>query len=817
MFNNNHFKIAYRSLWRKRAFSFLNIAGLAVGIAASLLIFLIIRNEMSYDRYHANARRIYRVVTTVTNVSNGEVESWQAAAPVPLSGTLRQDFPGIEQAAAIWDIGQAQIYVPGKDLAGEKRFNVKNGLFFSEPHLFKIFDYTWLAGNAEGLKDPNTVVLDKSLAETFFGSYSNAIGKTVQLWSYRIPLKVVGVYKDLPVNTDVPAHLVGSFVTFLKLNGTNLQDKSSWSGSNGNSSCFVLVSAKQDMNKLQQQMPGFVNHYYPEEQGPKTKQTHLAFQPLKEMHLDKRFTHYGKASLTYRELYSLGLIGIFLLLVACINFINLATAQSVSRAKEIGVRKVLGSTRTQLLRQFLNETALITGVAVGLACVIVTMSLPALRTLMQKEIPPQLLYSPVTILYLLITGVLITLLAGSYPAMVLSGFNPVAAIKSKITARTIGGISLRRGLVVLQFVIAQLLVIGTLVVVKQMQYFRDRPMGFTKNAVVLINLPSDSSFKLQYHYLEKELGKIPGVTAASLCMDGASASWKYTTDFYFYNNPDKQPFEVVRQFADTGYLNTFGLNMVAGRMPYASDTLREMVVNETLVKKLGLRSANEILGKTVGFNDNNRFSKYPVVGVVHDFVSSSLREAIQPLIISSEFNTYNYVALRLDPGKMQSTLPQVQKRFAEIYPTYLYDCTFMDERIGNYYNTEAITAQLFKIFASIAIFISCLGLYGLISFMAVQKTKEVGIRKVLGASVQSIVYMFSREFTILIGIAFLIAAPLGYYFMQEWLAGFYYHTNMGWGIFVMSVVLSVIIAWMTVGYKAISAALANPVKSLKTE
>ncbi|GAA3949122.1 ABC transporter permease [Chitinophaga oryziterrae] len=814
MFNYNHFKIAYRSLWRKRAFSFLNIAGLAVGIAASLLIFLVIRNEMSYDRYHKNVNRIYRVVTTVTNASNGEVESTHAAAPMPLSGTLRQDFPGIEQAAGIWDIGPAQVYVPGKDLADEKRFNVKNGLFFSEPHLFKIFDYTWLAGNAEGLKDLNTVVLDKSLAETFFGNYSNAIGKTVQLWSYRVPLKVVGVYKDLPANTDVPVRLVGSFVTFVKLNGNNLLDKSSWSHPNFNSSCFVLISAKQDMNKLQQQMPGFVNHYYPEEHGLKTKQTHLAFQPLKEVHLDKRFTHYGKASLTYRELYSLGLIGIFLLLVACINFINLATAQSVSRAKEIGVRKVLGSTRTQLLRQFLNETALITAMALVLAGVIVSLSLPALSTLMQKEISPQLLYSPVTILYLLFTGVLITLLAGSYPAMVLSGFNPVAAIKSKITTRTIGGISLRRGLVVMQFVIAQLLVIGTLVVVKQMAYFRNQPMGFAKEAVILISLPSEDSYKQHYENMKQQLSQIPGVSAASLCMDAPSAGWESSSTFFFDNNPEKQPFVTMQQFADTGYIRTFQLGLVAGRMPYASDTIRELLVNETMVKKLGLKSVNEILDKTISFDDG---IKYPIVGVLKDFNSRNLRYAVQPLVLTTYFRTYSFVALRLDPVKMQTTLPQVQKVFTSVFPTYLFDCTFLDERIGEYYEIEGITAKLFEVFAFLAIFISCLGLYGLISFMAVQKTKEVGIRKVLGASIQSIVYMFSREFTILIGIAFLVAAPLGYYFMQEWLAGFYYHTNMGWGIFVMSVVLSVIIAWITVGYKAVSAALANPVKSLKTE
>jgi putative ABC transport system permease protein len=811
MFTNNHFKIAYRSLWRKRAFSFLNIAGLAVGIAASLLIFLVIRNEMSYDRYHANANRIYRVVTTVTNPTNGEIEFMHSAAPVPLSSTLRREFPGVEQAAAIWEIGQAQVYVPGKDLADEKRFNVRDGLFFAEPGLFKIFDYTWLAGNAEGLKELNTTVIDKSLAETFFGSVDNAIGKTVQLWSYRVPLRVVGIYKDLPANTDVPVRLVGSFETFLKLNGNDQLHKDSWGNLNGSSSCFVLAAANQDIHQMGQRLPAFAKNHYPHE---KDRQTNLAFQPLKEMHLDKHFVHYGKASLTYRELYSLGLIGIFLLLVACINFINLATAQSVGRAKEIGVRKVLGSTRTQLLRQFLNETALITGIAMILGVLMAALALPALSSLMQKVITPHLLYSPLTILFLLFTGCLITFLAGFYPAMVLSGFNPIAAIKSKITTRSIGGISLRRGLVVMQFVIAQLLVIGTLVVVKQMSYFRDQPMGFAKDAVILLNLPSEDSFKPHYESLKQQLAQIPGVSAASLCMEAPSAAFESSNSFFFNHNPEQQPFVALQQFADTGYLNTFQIKLVAGRLPYASDTVNELLVNETMVKKLGLKSVNEILDKTISFDDN---IQHTVVGVMHDYNSRNLRYAVEPLIVTSYFKTYNYVALRLNPATMQNTLPQVQKVFTSVFPTYLYDCTFLDERIRHYYEIEAITAKLFQVFAFLAIFISCLGLYGLISFMAVQKTKEVGIRKVLGASVQSIVYMFSREFTILIGIAFLIAAPLGYYFMQEWLAGFYFHTNMGWGIFVLSIVLSVIIAWLTVGYKAVSAALANPVKSLKTE
>lgn len=814
MFNNTDLKIASRSLWRKRVFSFLNIAGLAVGIAASLLIFLVIKNELSYDRYHTNKDRIYRVVNTFTSRSNGEITGYQSAIPRPLPEALRHDFPSLEQVATVYGINRAQIYVPGKDLSDEKRFSEKEGLFFSESYLFKIFDYSWIAGNAEGLKDPNTVVINQTLAEKYFGGYSNAMGKTIQLWSYRIPLKVVGVFKDLPQNTDVPVRLAASYATFVKLKANEMMNKQDWRSINGGLNCFVLVPAKQRIEALQMQLPAFVKKYYQEDADNRPTITNLSFQPLKEMHLDKRFETYSSAGLSKTELWSLGLIGLFLLLVACINFINLATAQSVSRAKEIGVRKVLGSTRGQLLRQFMNETALIVFFSLLSGCLLAALTLPYLSTVMRKPITLVVQDCPAVAGFLLLIGVVVTFLAGFYPAMVLSGFNPIAAIKSKITTRTIGGISLRRGLVVLQFLIAQLLVIGTLVVVKQMDYFRKRPLGFEKEAIVLLNLPSDDQFKPKYQYLREQLLRTQGVADASLCMEAPSTGGGWYNEIYFDTHPQKEPFAVIRQLGDAAYFSTFKLKLATGRLPYASDTVRELVVNEAMVKKLGLKSPEDIIGKMIGFNNE---IKYPVVGVVQDFNSKSLREAIEPVVISASFDDYNFVAVRLNPAKIASALPAVQKVFTGVFPTYMYDCTFLDERIENYYVTEAITAQLFKVFACLAIFISCLGVYGLISFMAVQKTKEVGIRKVLGASVQSIVYLFSKEFTILIGVSFLIAAPLGYYFMQGWLENFHYHTNIGWGVFAMSVLISVVIAWCTVGYKAISAALANPVKSLKTE
>lgn len=811
---NSYFKLSFRTLWRKKSFSLLNITGLAVGIGASLLIFLVIRNEMSYDTYQSKRERIFRVVTTFTNRSTGE--KWRhSMVPAPLASAMRRDFPSLEKVAVAEYIGGAQVYVPGENGGEEKKFKESGGLFFVEPAIFDIFDFTWLYGSAAELKEPNTVALTQSMAEAYFGNYKNAIGKIIQLWSYRVPLRVTGVFKDLPYNTDLPVRMAASHATWLRMDDHERQTREDWRSLSGGTQCFALISPKDDIGRLQAQLPAFVKNNYRENADQTTGFSSLTFQPLKEMHLDKRYATVKDDSLSATELWALAIIGLFLLMVACINFINLATAQSVNRAKEIGIRKVLGSNRLQLLKQFLGETALITASAIILGSIMAWLAIPYLSNLVGKTLELNPLRHPSILLFLILSGVIVTFLAGFYPAIVLSGFNPVAAIKSRINVRPASGISLRRALVVFQFVVAQLLVIGTLVVVKQMKYFREKPMGFEKEAVVLLDLPSDSTLRLKYSHLKSRLLQLPGVEAGSLCSIEPSSHFGRFTDFYYNNEAKRQPYSVKRINADTGYFNTFRLGLVAGRYPFSDDSTREVLVNETVVRKLGLRSAEDIIGKIVAVDNGSR--KFPVAGVLRDFNNNSLRDEISPSVISADNNDYGTLALRLDPEKVPATLKQVEQIFTAIYPTYIYDCTFFDDQIGNFYRAEAITAALFKVFAFLAIFISCLGLYGLVSFMVIQKTKEVGIRKVLGASVQSILYLFSREFTTLIGIAFLVAAPVGYYFMKKWLLGFHYHIDMGWGIFVLAIVLSVLIAWIAVGYKAIRAALANPVKSLRAE
>jgi len=810
--------LAIRVIRRNKVFSTLNILGLAVGIAVCLLTFLVIRYEKSYDAWQSNKDRVFRVVTNYKNWSNGEITGRKQGVPLGLADVMRTEYPEVKNIAAVWSSWPtSQIYIPPADgsKTEEKKYK-EPGVFFTDPELFRIFDFTWLAGNATALTDPHTAVITESYANKYFGSWKNAMGRTIQLWSFRIPFQVVGVFKDLPENTDMQVKIGMSYAIMKVLNKEAFEYKDRWHFTVNSSQLYMLLPRQMEAGSLQARLPALVKKYYDEKQSTNQSQSQLVLQPLTDMHTNTDYSTYKGDGLSRQILWVLGLIGAFVLAVACINFINLSTAASVNRAREVGVRKVLGSNRGQLFRQFMFETALITLFSLLLGCLLAQLALPFLRQLMGKPISLGQLYTPSLIIFLLTIWAVIVILAGSYPAIILSGFNPIAAIKSKITARTIGGVSLRKGLVVFQFVIAQLLIVGTLVVVRQMYLFRHRPLGFEKAATAYIDLPSDSTDRTKYGYLKQQLSNVPGVTNASLCMDVPSSNATVEDEFFFDNSPVKGDFKVNFQMADTDYLATFQIGMVAGRLPYNRDTaVRELLVNETMVKKLGLHSPDQILGRTMALNSPDW--KFRVVGVIRDYNSKSLHNALSPLVMAPLDGAYNYIALRLEPQQIKSTMEQVQKKFTGIYPSYIYDCKFLDESIAHFYLTEDITSELVRWSAVLSIFISCLGLYGLVSFMAVQKTKEVGVRKVLGASIGNILLLFSREFTILPLIAFLVAAPLGFYFAHRWLSGFYYHIDLNWDIFLLALTLSLAIAWLTVGYKAMRAARANPVKSLRSE
>jgi ABC-type antimicrobial peptide transport system permease subunit len=497
--------------------------------------------------------------------------------------------------------------------------------------------------------------------------------------------------------------------------------------------------------------------------------------------------------------------------MAAINFVNLSTVQAVNRSKEIGVRKVLGSSRWNLLWQILGETALVVIASIALAIGLAELCLPYIKHVssITEDIS---LFNWQTCLYLASLFILVTLMAGLYPAMVVSGFSPILALKNKINSASVGGISLRRSLVVLQFAISQVLIVGTLIAVSQMNFIQNADLGLNKEGILVLRGNGDSIQISRMDIFKSELKKNNSVMDITQCTDIPSSDNNWGTNFAFNHKPDEN-YTLFLKFADADYFKTFGLQFAAGGPYTKADTVNEVVINQTLVSQLGLKSPQEAIGKDLQLGGGWK----KICGVVKDFRQNSLRDATKPLLIANDKKVYSLTALKLKGSNLAAIREQVQKIWDKYFPEYANQTYFADEKIESFYEQEHQLALLYKIFAGIAVFISCLGLYGLVSFMAVQRKKEVGIRKVLGASISQIIYLFSREFTVLILIAFAIAAPVAWYMMSNWLQRFDYRIPMRPMLFILAIVISVTIAWLTVGYKSFRAALANPARSLKSE
>lgn len=802
----NYLKIAIRSLLRNKSYTFINAIGLAVGIAACLLLFLIVQFELSFDTFHTKKDRIYQVVS---EFNYGGI-SYGRGAPMPVPLALRTDYPQLEKVAGIAGTGsQINIY-DAKTKSIEKKFKDEGGMFYAEPQFFEMFDFPMLSGNPKTmLSEPYTAILTQEMAEKFFGDWKSAIGKTFTRDNEKEPYRVTGVLKNIPKNTDFPLKVVLSYKNFLIDNKGNVDD---WESVSGSWNCFILLPPQMSEKQFNALMPAFDKKHKTPEQLSRVRNF---IRPLSESHYDSRFGNFAYHTISPEMIWVLEIIGAFLLLVACVNFINLATAQAVNRSKEVGVRKALGSNKGQLRSQFLGESALITLASVLLAIVLAFIALPFLNELLNYKLSLSFIDNPVLFLFLLAVSIVVIFLSGFYPALVISGFNPILALKSKVTAKSIGGISLRRGLVVSQFVIAQFLIIATLVVVNQMNYFQTTSMGFDKEAIISVPVPNDSVDRIRYESLKTLLLQQTGVKNVSIAFRLPAGNNNWNSPFQYDHRPKDTDFSGFLNWADADYFKTFDLKFVAGKAYSPSDTVQGYVVNETMVKKLGAKSPDEVLGKEINFWGGKM--RAPIVGVIKDYHATSLHGAIPPLVIASNKNFFHTMGIKLEAKNMQSGLDAVEKIWNKFFPNYIYEYQFVDKNIANLYQQERQLSILYEIFAGIAIFISCLGLYGLVSFMAVQRTKEVGIRKTLGASVGHIVYLFSKEFTLLIGVAFVIAAPVGYYFMHDWLKQFEYRIDLGVGIFLLAIIGSIIIAWVTVSYQAIRAALVNPIKSLRSE
>ena len=817
----NYFKTAFRSLSRNRNYTVINIAGLAVGIAVCMVIFMIIQFHTSFDNFHSKKDRIYRVLTEYHH-ADAATTSYTKNVPFPMPAGLKTAFPQLEQVAPVYASHNDQLQVLDDNGAPVKNFKEQSGVFYTTPSFFKIFDFPLLAGSYTSLKDPNNVLLTKEIAETYFGDWKTALGKTIKLTGFYsvgaglfqsppVALKVSGILATIPANTDFQLKLVIAYGTDFTGDAQYGFQNPDWNGTNPDFGCYVLLPPNISVDNFNQQLRAYSRKVLP----PDNKNSQI-IQPLSAVHYDTEAGDYSNKTISHELLNVLWLIASFILLIACVNFINLSTAQAVNRAKEVGVRKVLGSNKSQLQIQFIVETFLIVTGAVMLAAIITILALPYVNQLLELSLSFNIFSNPAIILFLITVTIVVTALAGFYPSVVLSRFNPVNALKSKLTTNTAKGISLRRGLVVLQFIIAQVLIIGTLIIVQQMNYFMDQPLGFDKDAIVNVPFRPDSTGSKLTDYLRQQLLSVNGVQAVSFSSNTPveDDNNRFTTLKFDHAIKDED-FQAIVKFADEEYVPTYKLQLAAGRNLQPSGMTREFLVNESFVKSLGLKKPEDILNKEVSIWGD--VIKCPVVGVVKDFNDRSLRQRVAPLIITTNSTMYRQASIKLETTNMPTTMQSIKKIWEQTFPDYVYEYRFLDDKIASFYKQEHQLSQLYKIFAAIAIFLSCLGLYGLASFMAVQRIKEVGIRKVLGATSANIVYLFSKEFIILIAIAFAIATPIAWYYMHQWLQNYAYRINVSWVIFLAGGLVAIVIALATISMQAIKAAMANPVKSLRTE
>lgn len=789
-------KIALRNLWKNKGYTAINVLGLSVGMASCILIFLFIRFQLSFDEGYKNEDRIYRFVT---DWKYNSFDDYSKGVAIPHSAAARNEIAGLEKVAAVfreWGIFTV------KDAQGKEVQKVDEMIFFTEPDFFDIFNIPWYSDKpGTSFNEPNTVVLSESMAAKLFGNADKAVGRPLLYGNTSV--KVVGVIKDMPENSSFPLKIMLSYETFW-----GKHDKS-WSSVDSGKEVYALLKEGLTLKDLQGPLKAFNDKYYhkPDISGNQT----TALQPLRDIHFNERYGSFNGDGVTKKELYALAVIGMFLILTACINFINLATAQAVNRSKEVGVRKVMGSRRGQLVVQFLTETVAITLMALLIACVVVELVVPGLQNLIGIHAAFSLFRYPVIFLFFGILIVGVATLAGFYPALVMSGFSPALAIKNKVTVNN-GNLSLRKILVVVQFAITIILIISTLVIIKQMEYVRNQPVGFNSEGVLMINMPADSLGRIQKRTFINKLAGIPGVKMLSNCAQAPMSSRNNTTNFSI-NGIENKDFEVRLSQADTGYFRLFDLKIIAGKIYTKSDTMNGFVVNETFLKKIHIKNPQDALDKVIG----GIWQSAPIVGVVKDFNDHSLKEEISPLIIYQRDRDYYQMAIKIESSKALKVSREIEQLWTVSFPQGMYHGIFLNEDISKFYKGEQIMGIIFRAFAGLIIFISFIGLFGLISFVASQRTKEVAIRKVLGASTLELVKMLNSSFLLMVFIANLVAWPLAYLFVKKWLAGFAYQMDLNIWPFALAMCISMFITLITVSIRSYKAAVANTIDALKYE
>jgi len=803
---NNYLITAFRALTRRKGSSIINVTGLTLGITGSIILFLLLQYHTSFDKAQSNYQRIYRVVSS--SKSNNGGMNYSAGIPSVLPPAFREDFPEAEEVVFTQYHSGTIVKVP-QNGDRDKVYSENTGVVFTEANYFRIFDAQVIYGDvAKSLDEPNEAVISRSLAEKYFGK-EDAVGEVVKFDD--LEYRIGAVISDPPTNTDMPFTLLLSYETIRKAN-----EEKGWGSIWSDEHCYFLLKEGESIVPLQTRIEGFgkkrnaSDNFY---------ETVFMITPFSELHFDERFGNYNYNTVGKAYLIAIGIIGLFLVLTACINFINLATAEAVKRSKEVGIRKTLGSSRAQLIQQYLGETSLVTLISLLVSLGLSQLFLGFINPFLDLQLSLNLLNNGGLIIFLSVIFILVSLLSGLYPAFVVSGFKPVLAIKNQITNHKSSGFLLRQGLIVVQFFISQLLVIMTIVIIMQMDYFRKKELGFRKDAIINIPIPveespeTSSSGMSKMRTLAVELSKLTGVEKYSLCFAPPSSGNIMGTGFVLEGQGNEMRKDTQFKAADGNYVNLFELKLIAGENLDDLDTARSVLVNRKLTEVAGFATPQDIIGKRILIMRK----LLPVAGVVENFHTTSLGNDIEPTVIFNRIDRYRNLSLRINPTSFQSILPEIQKRWEASYPESVFEYEFFDETIRNFYNREERSSVMLSVFSFLAIAIGCLGLFGLVTFMANQKTKEIGVRKVLGASVESILFSFTKEFIKLILIGFCLAAPLGWFLANKYLNQFAYKISISPVIFVLGIAISTSIALFTVGYRSLKAATVNPVNSLRNE
>ena len=806
----NYLKIALRNLTRNKMFSFLNILGLTVGTACCLYILMYVKNQFGFDKHHQNADNIYRVNTKIER--KDELAFNGCTISPPIVPTMQKDFPEVEAYTRVIAFFNVKNNIVGVE--GNTQTFSENKGYLVDSTFFKIFNYRFIEGAAEhSLDAPYTVVLSSIMAKKLFGN-QKAINKRIQLRNTTTPttLTVTGVYDE----TFGKSHFRPTFLVSLNSGGLGEFARSSteWAGSNF--ACgYIKLKPNTNPDKLEAKFPALLKQYGAKRLAELGMKKQLFLQPITDINLYSKGIIDGQLD-TVSDISFLNMlliIAAFIQLIACINFVNLTTARSVRRAKEVGVRKVVGAVRSSLIGQFLGESMLIALIAIFLALPIVQLLLPFLNSITDGNVSIDITKNFDIILLTGAIALITGLLAGIYPALYLSNFKPVSVLKGVFKLNPTS-ILLRKGLVIFQFSIAIILIIGVLIISEQMSFMQTKDLGFNQSQKIVLSLPNEQA-QSQFYALKNELSKQKEVKNVG----GTTyyPSTKILSDMLIFKSGGSrdEALLVKSNGLELDFFKTLDIKMIAGRNFNPSDTTNQIVLNEKAVKDLKL-DMKTVIGTQVFSGSGSDMQTLIIIGVHKDYNNNSLKTDIDPMMSYLD-NTPDYAILDVQANNYASFFANTEKIWKKIAPSAPFEYTFLDEDIQRQYTQENTLKKVVNSFTAIAILICCLGLFGLAMFTAEQRTKEIGVRKVLGASVFSITTLLSKEFLKPVLVAFLIASPVAYLAMNQWLQGFVYHINIGWKNFALAGICTVLITLLTVSYQAIRAALANPVKSLRTE